>query len=156
MSKDFIAIDVETAQGKRWSICQIGITIVRNGEIVKTAAGLVQPPNNEYFYRNIDVHGITPEDTANAPSFPQIWEKLYPVLANQKLVAHNAAFDKSCITQALEYYNLPVPNFDFDCTYKMTKQKLNIACAAMGIEFNNHHNAAADAEACAKIYLRLL
>ncbi len=156
MPNNFIALDVETAQGKRWSICQIGLTIVENGILKETITMLVQPPNNEYFGMNISIHGIHPSQTANEPFFPEIWERIYPLLANKKLVAHNASFDKSCLNQALKYYNLDVPEFNFDCTYKRTKKKLNIACDYYGISLKNHHDAGFDAEACAKIYLKLL
>jgi len=32
----FTAIDFETAQGKRWSVCQVGIVRVENGQVVDT------------------------------------------------------------------------------------------------------------------------
>ncbi len=156
MFNNFVALDVETAQGKRWSICQIGITVVENGILQDTITMLVQPPNNEYFGMNISIHGIQPYQTAHVPFFPEIWKKIYPLLKNKKLVAHNASFDKSCLNQALDYYNLEVPKFDFDCTYKMTGKKLNIACNHYGIPLLNHHDAGFDAEACAKIYLKVL
>jgi len=38
------ALDVETAVGKRWSICKIGLGIVENGKIVRIVSKLVQPP----------------------------------------------------------------------------------------------------------------
>ena len=38
---NFVAIDVETAIGKRWSIYQIGLAIVENGEITQTFSRLV-------------------------------------------------------------------------------------------------------------------
>ena len=41
--KDFAAIDFETATGKRASICEVGICVVRNGEIIETKSWLVQP-----------------------------------------------------------------------------------------------------------------
>ena len=34
--KDFAAIDFETANNERSSVCSVGIVIVRNGEIVDT------------------------------------------------------------------------------------------------------------------------
>lgn len=153
---NFIALDVETAVGKRWSICQIGLAIVENGIIIKTISKLVKPPQNEYSPWNIRVHGILPEMTENEPEFPEIWKEIYPLLEDQKLVAHNAAFDISCLQQTLEYYNLSIPKFECDCTYKITGQKLDIICNAYGIELINHHDAAADAVACAQIYLKRL
>jgi DNA polymerase-3 subunit epsilon len=43
-----------------------------------------------------------------------------------------------------------------DCTYSRTGYKLNEICEAYEIELNKHHDAASDAEACARIYLNLL
>ena len=55
---NFIAIDFETATGKRASICEVGICVVRNGEIIETKSWLVQPEDNAYSYWNIQIHGI--------------------------------------------------------------------------------------------------
>jgi len=152
---NFTAIDFETAVGARNSICQIGMVIVKNGEITETITKLVQPPHNEYFYRNIQVHGITPDMTEDSPYFCDVWEDIKPYIEDQLIVAHNAAFDVSCLKKTLEYYNLPIPNFTQACTYRQTNKKLNIACADLGIELNNHHDAECDALACAKIYMKL-
>lgn len=155
-SADFVAIDVETAQGKRWSICQIGLTEVIGGEISETITELIQPPANKYLKGNINIHGITPEMTENKPIFPEIWEKLYKRIENKKLVAHSADFDIDCIRQTLDYYNMNIPHFDYDCTFKGSGMRLDEACEAFNIELNKHHDAGCDSEACAKIYLKLL
>jgi DNA polymerase-3 subunit epsilon len=155
MKNSFVAIDVETAVGKRWSICQIGLTIIENNEIIQTISEYVQPPDNEYYYWNIKIHKITPEITKDKPFFPEVWDKIYPLIKDKKLIAHNARFDKSCLNQALNYYDMHVPEFDFDCTYKMSGEKLNIACETWGISLENHHDAACDATACALLYLKL-
>jgi DNA polymerase III epsilon subunit-like protein len=39
---DFAAIDFETANGKRSSVCSVGIVIVRNGEIVDKFYSLIK------------------------------------------------------------------------------------------------------------------
>ncbi|MBI9069869.1 MAG: 3'-5' exoribonuclease [Salinivirgaceae bacterium] len=155
MSNNFVALDVETAQGKRWSICQIGLVFFENNTITKTITEYIQPPENEYFYWNIKIHGITPEVTKDKPYFPEVWERIYPLLKNKKLVAHNSSFDKSCLNQALKYYEMDVPEFDFDCTYKLSGEKLNIACESWGITLDNHHDATCDAKACGLLYLKL-
>ena len=73
---NFIAIDFETATPKRTSICEVGICVVCNCEIVETRSWLVQPEDNAYSYWNIKCHGIQPEDTENSPSFPKVWEEI--------------------------------------------------------------------------------
>lgn len=55
---NFIAIDFETATPKRASICEVGICVVRNGEVVETRSWLVQPKENLYSYWNMQCHGI--------------------------------------------------------------------------------------------------
>lgn len=153
---NFVAIDVETAHGKRWSICQIGLAIVENGEITQTVSKLVRPPQNEYAIVNMNIHGITPVMTENAPVFSEVWDEIHPLIHGKRLVAHNASFDINCLEQALNFYSLPIPTMECDCTYSRTGYKLSEICEAYGIELNKHHNAACDAEACARIYLNLL
>lgn len=152
---DFIALDVETAIGKRWSICQIGLAIVRNGEIIETISELIKPPKNEYSHWNTRVHGIGPDDTKNKPMFPEIWSRYSNLFQKNRIVAHNASFDISCLRQTLEFYNIDVPNFEYACTYQLTGLKLSDACSELKIDLNNHHDAVCDALACAKIFLKI-
>lgn len=46
--KNFAAIDFETANQQRTSVCSVGIVIVRNGEIVDSYYSLIKP-EPEYF-----------------------------------------------------------------------------------------------------------
>jgi DNA polymerase-3 subunit epsilon len=70
--KNFTAIDFETATGYRNSICQIGLVQVKNGIIINEINILVQPPDNYYWNRFTDIHGITAIDTKTAPTFDHI------------------------------------------------------------------------------------
>lgn len=152
---NFTAIDFETAIGKRCSICQVGIVRVENGKIVNKISRLVRPPNNEYSKWNIKVHGITPTDTIDSPTFLEIWSEIKPYIENNLVVAHNTDFDIDCLYKTLEYYDIPKPIFKIDCTYKRTGQKLDDLCEAFDIELENHHDAECDAIACAEIYIKL-
>jgi DNA polymerase-3 subunit epsilon len=149
--KTFTAIDFETAQSKRYSICQIGIVRVVNGEIVETYNKLVRPPDNHYNYHNIQVHGIYPEDTENEPTFAELWDEFKHFIEDQELVAHNVAFDVSCLKQALEYYGLEQVSFNQHCTYKIYKDNLASLCKEHKIKLN-HHDALSDALACAELF----
>jgi DNA polymerase-3 subunit epsilon len=153
--KDFVAIDIETAHVKRWSICQLGLAIVENGVIKETITELVQPPNNEYALWNTMIHGLKKEDTVNKPSFPEIWEKLNHKIGGLKLVVHNAGFDISCLQETMKFYNMKEIDLDYACTYELARQKLNVACNSMGITFSKRHDAGLDAIACARIFLKL-
>ena len=147
----FTAIDFETAHGKRWSICQVGLVRVENGEITHTLNRLVCPPDNYYFYRNIEIHGITPYKTKFAPNFANVWNELMPFIHNQTVVAHNGAFDFSCLAQTLDYYQLSHPTFAQQCTYKIYRKNLASLCHEHHITLH-HHDALSDALACAELY----
>jgi DNA polymerase III subunit epsilon len=148
----FTAIDFETAQGKRHSICQIGLVRVEQGTITKKLSLLVRPPENYYSYYNTQVHGITAEMTSRSPSFSQIWPLIEPYICNQNIVAHNSSFDVSCLEQTLAYYRLRVPGFNSHCTYKIYGQKLNELCRKYAIRLQ-HHDALSDALACAELFM---
>ena len=150
-STDFTAIDFETATGSRSSICQIGLVRVENNVVVKTFNQLICPPSNFYSYWNVKVHGITPERTINAPKFEDVWGQIKVYFENQTVVAHNGAFDFSCLKQVLQFYDLAEVKFEKQCTYKIFKKGLAVLCSEHSIALN-HHDALSDAMACARLY----
>lgn len=76
--KDFAAIDFETANQQRTSVCSVGIVIVRDGEIADSYYSLIKPEPEYYSYWNTRVHGLTLEDTMNADVFPKVWAEIAP------------------------------------------------------------------------------
>lgn len=54
--KDFAAIDFETANQQRTSVCSVGIVIVRDGEIADSYYSLIKPEPEYYSYWNTRVN----------------------------------------------------------------------------------------------------
>jgi len=149
----FTAIDFETAQGYRHSICQVGLIRIENGIITNEINLLVQPPDNYYWKNFIAIHGITPEDTAQSPTFDKIWQQIEPFISNQHVVAHNGiCFDFPVLQQTLAYYGLSTPYFEKHDTYRIYKSNLASLCREYCIKLN-HHDALSDARACAELFL---
>jgi len=154
MIDTFTAIDFETAQGKRWSICQVGLVRVENSVITEKISILVQPPQNYYWDWFTDIHGIKPKDTRNAPTFNKVWHQIEPYIKGQNVVAHNGfGFDFQVLNKTLEYYGLPVPEYEKHCTYKIYDDNLASLCEKHSIPLN-HHEALSDALACAELFKR--
>lgn len=152
----FTAIDFETAQGYRWSICQVGLVRFENGVKTKELTLLVQPPDNYYWEKFTQIHGITAADTVHAPTFKQVWPTLVPFIENKLVVAHNGfGFDFPVLSETLKYYGLSTPEYQKVCTYKIFKSNLAVLCQEHQIPLN-HHDALSDAKACAALYLRHL
>lgn len=164
---DFVAIDVETANNYPTSICAIGAVKVINGSIADRFYELVRPEPDFYFrYFTEKIHGIGPRDTENARLFCDVWNDLAEFIGDLPLVAHNMKFDRSCIKAACRCYGIDYPDPPFYCTLEKARETIPRAlCSSfslphlaefLGIPFYNHHNAEADAEACAKIAMTIL
>lgn len=161
--RDFAAIDFETANGCRSSVCSVGIVIVRSGIITDKFYSLIQPTPNYYTCWTTEVHGLTRHDTDGQPKFPEVWAKVADRIKGLPLVAHNRPFDESCLKAVFAEYGMTYPGYEFHCTLsasrrrlKLPNHQLQVVAAACGYDIDNHHHALADAEACAAIALKLL
>jgi DNA polymerase-3 subunit epsilon len=153
----FTAIDFETATGYRDSICQVGIVRVQDGRTIEEVCHLVQPPNNFYWCQfTANVHGISAADTAQAPTFDEVWPLISPFIEGQIVVAHNGfRFDFECLRQTLARYDLLEPQYEKRCTLHIYGRNLADLCEEHHIELN-HHDALSDARACAMLFQRAL
>lgn len=162
MALDFTALDFETANGFRGSPCSVGLVRVRNGQPVERAYWLMRPPVgfDRFDARNVGIHGITAAQVAGAPRFAEVFGDMADFIGPDPLVAHNAGFDLGVIESALEVSGRDIPRFDYACslvmarrTYDLPSYALPVAAAEAGHPLENHHDALADAEACAWIMI---
>lgn len=162
--KDFAAIDFETANSERSSVCSVGVVIVRNNEIVDSFYSLINPEPNYYNYWCTKVHGLTNRDTDDAPIFPEVWKQIAPLIEGLPLVAHNSPFDESCLKAVFRVYQMDYPYYKFYDTLNTARRtmkglenhQLHTVAAVCGYQLDNHHHALADAEACAWIAREIL
>ncbi len=158
--RDFAAIDFETANYDRSSVCSVGVVIVRNGEIVDKFYSLIQPEPNYYNYWCTQVHGLCRTDTDDAPIFPDVWAQIEPLIEGLPLVAHNRPFDEGCLRAVFRTYQMDYPEYEFLDTLaasrRLQNHQLQTVAATCGFQMENHHHALADAEACAWIAKELL
>lgn len=156
----WVAIDFETATREANSACALGIAVVSGGRVERTDSWLIQPPFNEYEYRNSLIHGLTAEDTALAPDFAEVWWEVEPLLAAGPLLAHNAPFDIRVLRALIASYELTTPAYEYVCTVALARRAfpdlrrhtLDAMCDHCGIRLT-HHDAASDAAACAQLAL---
>ncbi len=160
---DFVAIDFETAVG--FHACAVGIVTVQDGVVADEYVALIQPPDNYYHWGTIRVHGIHPEDTEDAPLFPQIFPEIEKRLLNKTVVAHNEAFDRNVLLRNALHYGIGAADLRlrqmWECTCKIYRAKgykpasLDACCSRNGIALR-HHEALSDARGCAQLYLQHL
>lgn len=162
---DFAAIDFETANELPCSVCSVGIVIVNCGLIADSFYSLIRPEPNYYRYFCQQVHGISRMDTDSAPIFPEVWEKIENIIGDLPLVAHNSHFDERCLRAVFGAYNMDYPEYTFFDTLAASRKhfgktlpnhQLHTVAAQFAYNLTNHHNALADAEACAYIAREIL
>ena len=158
----FNAIDVETANADRASICQIGIVHVKDGEIYDQWETLINP--EDWFDAwNVAIHGIDKVAVKNSPTMPEVRDELRRRLRGTILVSHTA-FDRVAFERAMNrYYLEQLQVFWLDSARiarrawpeKYGRKGWGLANIAsdLGISFK-HHDALEDARAAAEIVLR--
>lgn len=161
-----VAIDFETANSQRDSVCSIGF-VVQDGDEITFEKEILVNPKCEFSKRNIKIHGITPTDVINSPDWSEAWPEVEQyITSNTLVIAHNLrSMELSCIRKECERYNMPVPPFAqlrskmaYD-TLKLSKDllpnakdyKLSTLTEMYNIELN-HHNALSDAKACLELF----
>lgn len=158
----YIAFDVETPNHLNHRMSAIGITVVENGRVTDSFYSLVNP-ETDFDTFNTLLTGIDEELVRDAPTFPELWPQIEPLLGSGVLAAHNAAFDMGVLKRCLQAYEIDwKPGARYLCTVQMGRRllpgmshKLDALCAYYGIPLDHHH-AGSDSRACAEILLRYL
>lgn len=153
---DFAAIDFETADYGHDSACSVAIVRVRGSKIVDKTHFLIRPPRSSFMFTYL--HGITWKHVKNQPAFGELWPQIVDKLSGVEFIAaHNAGFDRSVLMNCCRSARVIMPETRFECTVNLARQVWNIhptklpdVCAYLKIPLK-HHDAASDAEACARI-----
>jgi DNA polymerase III epsilon subunit family exonuclease len=149
----FTVLDVETTGltphfGDR--ICEIALLRCRGGREVGRFQSLVDPG------RPISpgaraVNGISDEELAGAPTFPEISPTVLDFLEDSVIVAHNAPFDLSFLSRELELCGyLPITNVIIDTLalarrcYRFPSNRLGSVARYLGVDTCGEHRALAD------------
>jgi DNA polymerase-3 subunit epsilon len=158
LNEPFVAIDFETADHGADSACAVGLVRVEDLKIVSRETLLIRPPRPHILFSW--VHGITWPMVKDAPLFKDAWAKVSPLLDGAAfLAAHNASFDRNVLSACCEKAEVTAPALPFVCTVQLARRRwamkpanLPAVCRRLGIGLI-HHNAASDAEACARIVI---
>lgn len=158
----YVVFDVETPNRYNSRMSAIGISEIENGHIVREYGSLVDP--EQHFDRfNTALTGIDEKLVKDAPTFPELWAEIEPVMKNGILVAHNAVFDLRVLRSCLRDYGIEwKTSVRYACTVQMGRRllpgishSLNDMCDYYGIDLQHHH-ADSDSHACAEILLKYL
>lgn len=157
----FFALDVETANNDRGSICQIGVACVRPDNSVETWVTYVDPQTTTWVFTYL--HGIENQTVLGAPYFDDV----LPLLKNflkKHIVYQHSGFDRSAIAAACHNTGQSAPAWDWKDSVQVARKAwpelkgngghgLGSLKTFLGLKFE-HHDAGEDARAAAEVVLR--
>jgi len=156
----FVALDVETANNDRGSICQIGVACVRHDSTIVSWKTYVDPQVQEW--RFTDLHGISAHTVAGAPVFAEVIAVLREALQGLTVYQHSS-FDCGSITAACEQIGVPPPAWNWCDSVQIARKAwpelqgngghgLANLKSVLSLSFD-HHDAGEDARAAAEVVL---
>ena len=162
----YVVVDVETtgtspASGHR--ITEIAAVVVRDGLLVDRFESLINPerPIPRYITQ---LTNISWEMVKDAPTFRDVCDRLLDVMGGHIFVAHNAGFDwrfvaaevRRATERELDGRQLCTVRLARKLLPQLRRRSLDWVTAHYGIEISARHRAMGDAEATAKVLLKLL
>ena len=161
--------DVEYANTKNKSICQIGILSrdLEHLEQEPIKLNLLVNPEDGFDDHCIRIHGITKDAVSGAPTFRALWSEIETYFTNAVIIGHNvASSDLDALHKNLMRYGIELPELYYVCTYQLAKElvpsfavsdyALGTLCNFFGISVSEQHNAFCDACACSDLLDRLV
>ena len=157
----FFALDVETANHDRASICQIGIACVRPDNTIETWVTYVDPQVDHWAFTYL--HKIDGKTVRGAPRFHEVLPMLSETLQGRVVYQHSG-FDRSAITAACRASGIPEPVWDWQDSVQVARRAwpalkgngghgLASLKVHLGLSFT-HHDAGEDARAAAEVVLQ--
>lgn len=161
----FVALDLECATSDVGNICEIGLVVMEDGMEVSKFRSLVRPVVEAFGDWQRWNFSYNLQDTLAAPTFPEIWQTVQPMLKDSPLVAHNASMVE-CKHLAAAFVHHDLLEEDkpiMFCTLDLARrgwpdlEKHGIKSVAKHFQWNlDHHNPESDARVCASIVTEVM
>lgn len=161
-ARTFVAVDVETTglSPQRDAVIEIGAVRFQDGEIVDTFATFVDPGRPiPLFIQKLT--NITDRDVAGKPSIDRVIPELLAFVDSSvyAVVGHNVNFDLGFLQAAGANFHRPSLDTHELATIllpNLPSYNLGELCNGLEIRLDDAHRANADAEATARLFMRLL
>ena len=72
-------------------MCAVGLSTVDGNESTLEGPWMIRPPDNGYDDFNIEIHGMRPADTSDAPDLDRVWPEVADLIGGRLAIARNTA-----------------------------------------------------------------
>lgn len=150
--------DVEYANSKNRSICQLGLLCedYDTEEPYYPERNIYLNPGDGFDDICVRIHGITSTKVKDAPLFPDAWSGIEKYFTNTVVIGHNVAgADLNALVRSLRRYNIDIPELYYICTLNLAKTyipsfavenyRMSTLCEYFNIDIDSEHDAFDDA-----------
>ena len=161
--------DVEYANSKNKSICQLGLVCedYKTGDPYYPEQNIYVNPCDGFDNMCVRVHGITFSKVKDAPTFPVVWKDIEKYFTNTVVIGHNvASSDLDALVKNLKRHNIDIPELYYICTLDLAREyvpafaidnyRLGTLCKYFDIDIDSEHDAFDDACANADLFRALV
>ena len=161
---EFVVFDLETTgfSAEVDQIIEIGAVKIKDGQITDRFSSFVNP-KVPISFRIENLTGISDSMVMDAPVIEEILPKFLDFCKGAVLVAHNAEFDTSFITNKAEKMGIKTYYTYIDTVLlgqfavpHLSNYKLDTLAKHLKVSLENHHRAVDDAQATADIFIKLI
>jgi len=162
---EYSVLDVETTglTPRYNGIIEIGIVKVKGLKIVDRYSSLINPGRPIPYYIS-EFTGITDDDIYNAPMFEDVADDILRFISGSVFTAHNLSFDRSFLNKEFLMIEREKPANPQLCTLRLAKRiypelkskSLGSLSRHLNVKLLNAHRALPDAEATARVLIRML
>lgn len=161
--QDYVSVDLETTglNPKIDKIIEIGMVIVRNGQVEQEYSTLVNP-YQQLRPETVELTGIRDEMLMDAPGISRVIGKCLELCGDLSLLGHKILFDysflkKAAVNEGMEFEKQGIDTLKLCRKFMPAVEKKNLssACAYYGVDLTGAHRASHDALATHKLYQRL-
>jgi DNA polymerase III subunit epsilon len=108
----YLLFDTETTGlGKDDEICAVAVADLNGQVLFDSLVSPIKPISNEAS----QVNGITNEDVLNQPCWPEVWEKLRPIIQGKILLAYHSDFHIGMLQQTNKKYGITAQEIPHEC-----------------------------------------
>ena len=144
-------------------IIEIGAVKIENGQVIDRFSSFVDP-GRPIPFRIENLTGISDAMVKGAGTIEEILPRFRAFIGDAFLVAHNAEFDVSFLSQNLKQCGIPFEPFSYADTLgiahaflrHLKNYTLDTVAKELNVVLENHHRAVDDAECCAMIFLKFI
>ena len=167
--KKILFFDVEWANPKNKSICQMGLMIedFETGDPIFPELNVYVNPEDSFDINCVNVHKINFERIRNEKTFDKIWPEIKDYFINSIVVGHNVrSSDLNALCRNLSRYNIEIPQMYYLDTYELAREYISLyeckshglgdLCEYFKIPIDNEHDAFDDACACSDLLRALV